>query len=107
MAPAAAVRRRGLTTAAVEIVATGDPALGKGMREQVIAKVLEQARPMTAYELQAEHLTGHPQGTIRDALQQAVAQKMLSVHRGSGRRPSFYAPPKWNWEEMEEADDKE
>ncbi len=88
---------QGLTTPAVEIVAHGLPSQGKGIRAEVVGVIREQARPMTAYELQANFLKGHQQGSIRDALQAAVEAELLSVRKGSGPEPHQYAILAYDW----------
>ncbi len=88
---------QGLNTDAVKIVTLGTPVMGKGLREQVTAKIVEQARPMSAYELQSEHLAGHAPEVIRKACEEAAQFKLVSVQRGKGRAPSLYAPPDYKW----------
>lgn len=88
---------QGLTTPAVQIVPYGDPTHGKGLRLQVVTIIKEQARPMSASELQREHIMGSQQGSIRDALQEAVEAEQLSVKKGVGSLPSMYASLGYDW----------
>lgn len=92
---------QGLNTPEVRIVSLGTPVMGKGLREQIVSKIIEQARPMTAYELQSEHLTGHLQDSIRKACEEAAHEKLVLCYPGKGRRPSLYAPLGYKWPEGE------
>jgi hypothetical protein len=89
---------QGLTTPAVEIIARGEPTEGKSIRAQVLAIIEREARPLTAGELQRDHIHGHQQNSIRDACDESVDAGQLSVRRGTGTKPNRYAPLKYNWD---------